>query len=58
MSIIKRNEPTIDELLSDPVMQAALQRARKTTDDMRAMLRAVAKRSLEEKARRQKVEKA
>jgi hypothetical protein len=44
MSILKRREPTIDELLSGQVMQTMLQHARKTPDDMRAMLRDVATR--------------
>ena len=45
MSILRRREPTIDEILSGQVMQTVLQHVQKTPDDMRAMMRAVAKRS-------------
>src|SRR6266478_5162770 len=38
MGVCKR-EPTIDELLSDPLMVTVLQHARTTPDDVRAMMR-------------------
>ena len=38
MGITKR-EPTIEELLCDPMMVTVLRHARKTPDDVRAMLR-------------------
>jgi hypothetical protein len=35
---IRTPEPTIEELLSDPVMLTMLQRSRTTADDVRALL--------------------
>jgi len=35
---IKKPEPTIEELLSDPVMVTMLQHSRTTGDDVRALL--------------------
>ena len=43
MGFCKR-EPTIDELLSDPMMVTVLQCSRTTVDDARAMLRDARKR--------------
>ena len=35
---ISKREPTIEELLSDPVMVTMLQHSRTTADDVRALL--------------------
>ena len=34
-----KREPTLEDLLSDPVMATLLEHARQTPDDMRAMMR-------------------
>jgi hypothetical protein len=36
---ISKREPTIEELLADPVMLTMLQHSRTTADDVRVMLR-------------------
>jgi len=41
---VSKREPTIEELLSDPMMVTVLQHARKTPDELRAMLRDVRER--------------
>jgi hypothetical protein len=39
-----KREPTLEDLLSDPVMATLLEHARKTPDDLRAMMRDVGQR--------------
>ena len=41
MSIADKHEPTLDELLSDPMMQLMLQHGRTTADEVRALMRDV-----------------
>ena len=41
---ISKREPTIEELLVDPVMLTMLQRSRTTADDVRALLNGVRER--------------
>ena len=41
---ISKGEPTIEELLADPVMLTMLQHSRTTADDVRALLNGVSER--------------
>jgi len=41
---IRKPEPTIEELLADPVMVTMLQHSRTTADDVRALLNGVRER--------------
>ena len=41
MSISDRDEPTLDELLSDPMVQLMLDHDRTTADEVRALMRDV-----------------
>jgi hypothetical protein len=49
MGVCKR-EPTIEELLSDPVMVTMLQHSRTTADDVRALLNRARERQAKVKA--------
>jgi hypothetical protein len=48
-----KREPTIEELLSDPMMAAVLQRSRITPDEVRALLNDARERMAKAKARGQ-----
>ena len=47
---VPKREPTLDELLSDPLMTTVLQHARTTPDDVRALLRGARDRLVTAKA--------
>ncbi len=44
---ISKREPTIEELLADPVMLTMLQHSRTTADDVRALLNRAAAKTIE-----------